>query len=65
MNYIVTGGYSSGKVLSMVLYSRVFPTTKITVPDLHSLDKLVAMGVRPSQIIVASESKKIAGLQSK
>ncbi len=58
MRYLVFGGHSAGRFSAMVSSLMECQRGKVACPDLDSLDKLVARGVQPSQIMVASEFKR-------
>ena len=58
MRYIVFGGNAAGRLSTIISSLKECPRGKVACRDLDSLDKLVACGVQPSQIIVPSDMKR-------
>lgn len=57
LEQILLGGNTRGQTACIAWFLRTYPKGKVMVQDIANLDKLVAQGVQPSQIMVSSEFK--------
>lgn len=53
----IIGGRRTGRSYARAQVCKQFPTAGVVVPDLKHMDKMIALGVQPSQIVVMSEQK--------